>query len=216
MKIPNNMIHIWVGPKPAPTSWMNTWKDKHPEWHYHIFTDTMLNDRIEAFKNSQLIKEYYQRGKFNGVADLVRYELLYELGGFLPPADAICLENTEELFDAPSDFCYSVYENEVLRPRFISPIMACNPRNEFVGTLIDTLHKLSPSDLKDEVWKSTGNQWLASMLSQHSPKIKIWPSYTLIPKHYDRRHKRYDGPSKVYAEQLWGSTKGGRDYASGI
>jgi mannosyltransferase OCH1-like enzyme len=216
MNVAKNMVHIWVGPKSAPTKWMNTWKEKHPDWSYWVFTDAMLHEKLSTFKNKHLIEEYYQRGKFNGVADLVRYELLYEIGGFIPPADSACLHNTEELFTSPEDYCYSVYENEKLRPGFISPIMAANPNDDFVKTLIDTLYEVDPKDLKDEVWKSTGNEWLSHMTPKHNPKITIWPSYTLIPKHYEQRSKRYNGPGKIYADQFWGSTNGGSDYASGV
>lgn len=216
MNIVKNMIHIWVGPKQPPLKWMNTWKDKHPEWNYWVFTDGMLKERLSSFKNKHLIEEYYNRKKFNGVADLVRYELLNEIGGFIPPADARCLHNTDELFTSPEDYCYSVYESEVLRPGYLSPIMASNPSNEFVRILIDTLHMLEPADLKDEVWMSTGNEWLSTMIPKHSPKITIWPSYTLIPKHYEPLSPRYNGPERVYADQLWGSTEGGSNYASGI
>jgi len=208
------MIHIWVGPRPAPVKWLNTWKEKHPDWNYYIFTDEMLKNR--TFHNQHLIDEYYRRGKFNGVADLVRYELLYEEGGFLPPADAICLHNTDELFDSPEHFCYSVYEQEQYRKGFISPIMASNPGNAFLKTIIDELHKLEPRQLSNQVWKSTGNEWLKNMIAKHNPQdITIWPSYTLIPNHYDKRIPRYNGDGKVYAEQLWGSTGGGKDYSEG-
>jgi mannosyltransferase OCH1-like enzyme len=216
MNIVNNMIHIWVGPKKPPSKWMNTWKDKHPSWNYWVFTDEMLHERMSTFKNKHLIQEYYKREKFNGVADLVRYELLYEIGGFLPPADSICLHNIEELFTSPQHYCYSVYENEDLRPGFISPIMASNPKNEFVKILIDTLHEVEPKDLNDQVWRSTGNEWLSHMTEKHSPEITIWPSYTLIPNHYESKSKRYSGPGKIYADQFWGSTIGGSDYGSGI
>lgn len=216
MNVVKNMVHIWVGPRQAPLKWMNTWKENHPNWNYSIFTDEMLHERLDTFKNRHLIEEYYNRGKFNGVADLLRYELLYENGGFLPPADALCLHNTDELFASPEDYCYTVYESERFRPGFTSPILACNPKNDFVGVIINTLHELKPKDLKDEVWKSTGNEWLSRMIPKHKPKIVIWPSHTLIPKHYDRRSVRYKGKDKVYADQLWGSTNGGSDYASGV
>jgi mannosyltransferase OCH1-like enzyme len=216
MNVVKNMTHIWVGPKQTPSKWMNTWKDKHPEWNYSVFTDQMLKEQLNSFKNKHLIEEYYRRGRFNGVADLVRYELLYRDGGFLPPADAICLHNTDELFTAPEHFCYTVYESEQFRPGFTSPIMACNPGNQFVKILIDSLHLLQPSQLCNMVWKSTGNEWLSKMIPKHNPDIIIWPSYTLIPKHYERKSIRYSGPDKIYAEQLWGSTSGGADYANGV
>lgn len=209
------MIHIWVGPKPPPLKWMNTWKDKHPDWNYFIFTDEMLKAR--SWENQELINEYYRRGKFNGVADLIRYELLWEMGGFLPPADSECLHPIDELLDQPEHFCYSVYENEQYRKGFISPIMAASPGNRFVRTLIDTLHLLEPRQLRDQVWMSTGNEWLSRMIAQHNPQdIKIWPSYTLIPTHYDKRIKPYDGPERVYARQFWGSTGGGKSYKDGV
>jgi mannosyltransferase OCH1-like enzyme len=216
MNVIKNMIHIWVGPKKAPSRWMNTWKEKHPEWTYSVFTDEMLHKKLPSFKNKHLIEEYYTREKYNGVADLVRYELLYEMGGFLPPADSICLHNTDELFNSPKEYCYSVYESEKFRPGFISPVMASNPNNEFVKILIDTLHIINPKDLSNDVWKSTGNEWLSGMVPAHKPKITIWPSYTLIPKHHEKRSVRYKGPGKVYADQFWGSTNGGSDYASGV
>lgn len=210
------MTHIWVGPKTPPLRWMNTWRDKHLGWNYSVFSDKLLHEKLPTFRNKHLIEEYYKRGKFNGVADLVRYELLYEFGGFIPPADSVCLHNTDELFNSPKDYCYSVYENESLRPGFMSPIMASNPENEFVKILIDTLHELDPKNLSNEVWKSTGNEWLSHMVPKYKPKITIWPSYTLIPKHYEKNSARYSGPSKVYADQFWGSTYGGTDYASGV
>lgn len=216
MNVVKNITHIWVGPKQPPLKWMTTWREKHPLWNYSIFTDQDLKDTITTFKNRHLIEEYYRREKFNGVADLIRYELLYRNGGFIPPADAVCLHNTDELFTSPKEYCYSVYENEKIRKGFISPIMAANPNNEFVKIIIDELHDLRGSDLKDEVWKSTGNEWLSTMVPKHNPKITIWPSYTLIPRHYDARAKRYDGKGKVYADQLWGSTQGGSNYASGV
>jgi hypothetical protein len=84
--------------------------------------------------------------------------------------------------------------------------MACNPENVFVKHIIDTLHKLKPTDLKPEPFRSTGNLFL----SQHHPNFKhmitIWPSHYFIPLFYIGGAKRYDGPDKVYADHKWGST----------
>jgi mannosyltransferase OCH1-like enzyme len=204
VNIPKKLGQIWVGPRPAPLQWMHTWRDKHPEWNYTIFTDEMLRSR--KWHNGHLIEHYYNTGKFPGVSDLIRYELLYEHGGFWPEADMTCLENTDELFTSPENYAYSCYENEKLPTPNIQPIMACNPENVFVKHVIDTLHKLKPTDLKPEPFRSTGNLFL----SQHHPNFKhmitIWPSHYFIPLFYIRGAKRYDGPDKVYADHKWGST----------
>ena len=197
------MTHIWIGPKPAPTKWMNTWRDKHPDWEYSVFTDEMLKAR--KWKNQSLIDRYYSMKKYAGAHDLIRYELIYELGGFWPAADSVCLENTDELFISPADHAYTVYENEKARPGYCSPILAANPGNEVVGAIIDELHKLKPEQLNPHPFRSTGNYFLSQFLPQYSDKVTIWPSYTLIPQWYGSK-TRYDGPGKVYAEQYFGST----------
>jgi mannosyltransferase OCH1-like enzyme len=204
MNIEKKLTQIWIGPKPAPLQWMHTWRDKHPDWKYSIFTDEMLKAR--KWHNQHLIEHYYNTRKWPGVSDLIRYELLYEKGGFWPEADMTCLENTEELFTSPSDHAYSCYENEKGRKDFIQPIMACNPGNEFVKHIIDVLHQLSASDLHPEPFRSTGNMFLSKHVSAWRDKLTIWPSHYFIPLFYIGGAQRYNGPDKVYADHKWGST----------
>lgn len=205
MNIPDQMYHIWIGPNPAPTEWMQTWPMHHPEWAYTIFDNQTLD--CTSFQNQHLIDEYLNRGIYSGAADLIRYELLYKHGGFIPPADAVCLHNTNELWVESEDFCYTVYEHESLRPGYVSPIYACNPKNHFVKLIIDTLNQLQPQDLNNHAYKSTGNEFLARMIELHKPKIKIFPSHYFIPKHFKAKTSRYTGSDKVYADQMWGSTR---------
>ena len=213
MNIEKNMTQIWIGPKPAPLKWMNTWKDKHPNWKYTIFDQTKLMK--SHFYNQHLINYYYTKGLYSGVSDLIRYELLYEFGGFFPEADLVCFENTDELFTSSSEFCYTCYEQELVVPGYVQPILACNPKNVFVKQLIDELHSLQPHELSVHPWKSTGNEWLSRMIPKYKPQIKIWPSHYFIPEHYSRQHT-YHGTDKIYATHLWGSTGGGTNYAEGV
>lgn len=204
MNIEKKITQIWIGPKPAPLQWMHTWRDRHPGWKYSIFTDEMLKSR--KWHNQHLIDHYYNTRKWPGVSDLIRYELLYERGGFWPEADMVCLENTEELFTSPKDHAYTCYENEKGRKDFVQPIMACNPGNQFVKHIIDVLHQLSAEDLHPEPFRSTGNLFLSRHINSWSDKLTIWPSHYFIPLFYIGGAKRYDGPDKVYADHKWGST----------
>lgn len=203
MNIEKKMTHIWIGPKPAPTKWMNTWRDKHPDWEYSVFTDEMLWAR--KWKNQALMEHYYKMKKYAGAHDIIRYELIYERGGFWPAADSVCLENTDELFSSPPDHAYTVYESEKAKPGYCSPILAANAGNEVVKAIIDHLHRLKPEQLNPHPFMSTGNYFLSKFLPQFNDKTTIWPSYTLIPQWYGSK-TRYDGPGKVYAEQYFGST----------
>ena len=200
------MIHIWIGPKSPPLHWMNTWHQLHPHWQYTVFDNAWFAKT--TFRNQHIIDQYYRREKYNAVADLIRYELLYDHGGFLPPADAVCLENTDELWCESSDKCYTVYEHERARPHFVSPIYASNPGNAFLEIIIKELGKITAHDIEHKkVWKVTGNEFLRWMIKKHKPEIKIFPSHYFIPKHYSAKTPRYNGPDKVYADQMWGSTR---------
>lgn len=215
MNIPKKIWQIWIGPKPAPTKWMETWKKHHPDWDYQVFDNDCLDST--DFYNKHLIEKYMtmpDKDGYAGAADLIRYELLYKYGGFMPGADAICLNNTDELWVQDPEYCYTVYENEILRPSFVSPIYACNPNNTFLEIIINDLHKLSPDTLtKKKVYMTTGNAYLPLMIKQYSPKIKIFPSHYFIPQHYSTSHY-YNGSDKIYAQQFWGSTK--NNYHEGL
>ena len=205
--IEKKITQIWIGPKPPPLKWMDTWKEKHPDWEYSIFTDEMLKAR--KWKNQHLIDRYYFVRAWPGVSDLIRYELILEQGGFWPEADMVCLENTEELFDMPDHYAYTCFENSRHQdPRYknyMQPIMAANPGNELLQEIVDTLHKLKPGQLKPEPYLSTGNHFL-SQYANRTEVLKLWPSHYFIPQYYARNAPYYDGPDKVYAEHNWGST----------
>jgi hypothetical protein len=214
MNIEKKIYQIWIGPRPAPLKWMSTWKEHHKDWKYSIFTQSDLDKR--RFKNQNLIDYYMNKKIYAGVSDLIRYELIYELGGFWPEADFICTNNTEELFTAPSSYCYTCYENEEVAKGFVQPIFAANANNTFLKELVNELSLKKPTDLSDKPWKSTGNEWLSYMIPKFKPQIKIFPSHFFIPEHYSVKSKKYAGNEKIYSKHAWGSTGNGKNYTEGV
>ena len=208
MKIPKKLGHIWIGPKEAPIEWMQTWIDKHPTWDYQLYDNKYLANH--HFQTRAQIDEYLRRGWYAGAADLMRYEILFQHGGFLAEADSICLNPIDDLLQ-DGNTLYTVYENEFLRGKLVSPIMAAVPGHPFVKELIDRLSQVSPRDL-DHPWKQTGNFFVAELIEELEPEITIWPSYTLIPEHFAGR--KYRGTEKVYARQLFGETNKSYKYKS--
>lgn len=199
MNIPKRLGHIWIGPKEAPKEWMKTWQEKHPHWDYTLYDNDYL--KRTNFRNQHLIDAYMKTGEYAGVADLMRYEILYKYGGQIAAADSECLRCTDELWKGE---VFTVYENEFVRGKLVSPIIACQPGNAFVGQLIETLHKLKPEDL-DIPWVSVGNLFVARMIAIHKPNIVVFPSHYFIPWHYEGIH--YTGKGDVFAKQHFGSTR---------
>jgi mannosyltransferase OCH1-like enzyme len=213
--IERKMYPIWIGPNPAPMKWLLTWKEKHPDWDFKIFTDDHYKDR--TWKNQHLMDHYYKLQKWQGVADLIRYELLLEKGGFIPEADIECLNPIDELLTGSKETCYTCYENEDYRPGYIQPFFAANPQNLAIKYVVNILHQLTPSELSPEPFRSTGNQFLSKIPEDYKKYITIWPSHYFIPQFYTFDSKRYNGPDKIYGEHYWGSTgMRGKPYSEGI
>ncbi|WP_345097715.1 glycosyltransferase family 32 protein [Chelativorans composti] len=208
MKIPKRLGHIWIGPKRPPQEWMQTWIDRHPDWHYTLYGNEYLASH--NFQTKPQMEEYLRRGWYAGVADLLRYEILYREGGFLAEADSLCLHPIDELLGDGKEL-YTVYENEFVRGKLVSPIVAAAPGHPFLKELIERLSRIPPADL-DRPWKQTGNLFVAQLIEELKPDITIWPSYTLIPEHYTGL--RYEGPGKIYARQMFGETNNAYEYVS--
>jgi mannosyltransferase OCH1-like enzyme len=199
--IPKIAHCIWVGNEDlTPHKMIYTWRVKHFRYRYILWDNEKIFGR--KWHNQHLIDYYKEREIWHGVADVARYEILHEMGGFMHGADSECLHNIDELFD-PRYNAFSVYENEIVRPGYVAPLYACSEGNKFAKTLIDELHKVKTPD---KPWKTTGNLFMMKMIEKHKPKrLKIWDSHTLIPVHHTGLE--YKGTGKVYAKQMWGTTK---------
>ena len=209
--IPRRLGHIWIGPQPAPTEWMETWKTAHPGWTYQLYDNEFLTGR--RFRNQHLINEYFRRAEYAGVSDLIRYEILYELGGFIPEADSTCVNPVDDLFT--EEKAYTVYEFPGGRPGMMSPFLASNPGNPVLLAIIETLSQLEPAGLV-RPWQSTGNAFLRRLHRKNRHlhgDMTIFPSHYFIPEHY--KGGTYSGTDKVYARQLWGTTKRAYPFSRG-
>ena len=210
LSIPKKLHCIWIGQdSKRPDHLLKTWQDLHPDWEYRLWNNDDLYGR--TWKNQSLIDVYLREGRYPGVADVMRYEILYEEGGFLHPADSKCLHNIEPLLDREYD-AYAVYENEAVRPGLTSPLYACSKGNRFVKALIDNLPEKplrafrgDPKRPSKAPWQVTGNAYMRKMIAKEEyDKLLIWPSYRFNPIHHTGL--TYKGRGKVYACQLWGST----------
>lgn len=208
--IPKILFTIWIGDETKePVDLIESWKQKHPNWEHRVYRNKDLYGR--KWKNQRLIDVYLKEGRYAGVADVMRYELLYEHGGFCHPADSECLHNIEPLLDKNFD-AFGVYENEKVRPGLVSPLYACTPKHRFAGFLVNNLPTIPPRAkrptgklISKAPWQVTGNAYMKRMIAEHRDlSLYIWPSYRFNPIHHTG--ETYTGRGKVYACQQWGTT----------
>ena len=209
--IPKIMRHIWLGPKPPPIKWMESWNRLHTDWEYSIFNEESIS--YYNFINKERIHYCLEHKLYTAAADIIRYEVLYADGGFLPPADSLCMENTDELFVGDfGDMAYVVYEGESVRPHMFCPVYASTPNHSFLRILIDDILTI-PMEKLSTPYTSVGNFLVSKHLYKKDvPNITKFPSHYFVPNHF--MGKRYNGDGKVYAIQMWGSTLG--NYHLGI
>jgi len=199
--IKEKIIHqVWIGPKAAPEAWMKTWKDKHPRWQFERWGNERVNSY--PFINKDKINECLGRGLYNGATDIITYEVLYNFGGFVAPADNICVNSIDELMDIKED-SFTCYENEKRRKKLLSMSLAASKGCKLMKELTKLL-RLRTKPIT-EPWLSTGNKFLTYVVDTLQYPIKIFPSYYFNPVHYTG--EKYQGNEKVYAEHVWATTK---------
>lgn len=207
MIIPKLLHQLWVGPTPPPLKWMNTWKEKHPDWEYVFWG----NKEIEnfRFKNQKHIDYYIKKEIWFGVADLTRYEILNKFGGVWQGADSECFLPIDELFVDEKYDAYTFYENEKARPGLVAPLMACTPDNEFAQLLIDGLFQ--KENVIGKPWRITGNAYMCQMIEKVKySRLKIFPSHYFVPEHHTGL--KYEGNDKIYAFHHFGTTLSNYNY----
>ncbi|MDD3711733.1 MAG: glycosyltransferase [Patescibacteria group bacterium] len=230
MNIEKNIHQLWIGPKPAPVKWMKTWQSKNPDWNYILWDNKKVFSR--DWINHEMMTFYAHRNGWHGVADIIRYEILHEYGGFMPGADSECLHPIDELFENDHELFAVRCRGDIkdwarvdrkpitevpvfLRDRddvAIAPIYASKKGNDFMMKLIEGLKDKTDNKVKlGPPWKTTGNVYCSEMVKKHNPKIMIWPMHYFIPYHpvtaEAKNPYEYIGNGKIYAKHFWGTTR---------
>ena len=202
--IPKIIHQIWIGPKPAPTKLMDTWKDKNPDYTYIRWNEKEIKKRKLTLNCSNRINEIEE---INGKADIIRWEILYEYGGVFLDADSICIEPLDDVLMTKK--CFSGWENEEARPGLIATgTMGFPPKHPLVANAIEWIkeNEVTYAKTNQKAWYNVGPGLLTRMYDTKLYKdLHIFPSYTFLPYHFTGRE--YIGHGKIYAYQEWGSTK---------
>ncbi|USI74740.1 glycosyltransferase [Sphingomonas morindae] len=200
--IPKILHFIWVGDESKrPDNCIQTWVRQHRDWDIRLWGNEELAG--DPWVNRAHMAAMAPR-ELNGVADMMRWEILHAHGGIVLDADSICLRPLDPaLLDCPAFACW---ESEIARPGLIAAgYFGCEPGNPFVAQIIEDI-AAAPSVVHDMAWKTVGPQRLTDAYRTHRyTPLRIYPSHYFIPEHFTGI--AYEGSDPVYAHQLWGSTR---------
>jgi mannosyltransferase OCH1-like enzyme len=201
--IPRKLHIVWVGDDAKrPDNCIDTWRHKNPGWEIKVWGNAELMG--QPWRNSKHMEAFAKRGELCGVADCMRYEILYEHGGFAIDADSTCVNPIPSWLLDAEEFC--CWENEIARPGLLSNgYLAAKAGSAFIGQIIEDL---CADKLTDELmaWEFSGPLRLTEVWRNFQyPNLTIYPSHYFIPEHF--AGQRYTGDGNVFARQFWGSTR---------
>jgi mannosyltransferase OCH1-like enzyme len=203
--IPKIIHQIWVGDQSKrPDSLIQTWIDKNPSWQHKLWTDDNLPELICK-------KQFDECPSLPGKADILRYQLLYEEGGFFIDADSECITPLDDCLT--NNHCFCCWENEnVRRGLMANGYLASEKGCELMKTIMDRISQYPHMNYPPlSTWEVTGPLLLTDTAYQTKYPITVYPSWYFIPKHYSGIE--YQGSGKIYAKQYWGTTpNSGYDY----
>lgn len=115
-KIPHTLHFIWLGPKEFPSDSIanvRSWIGKHPDWTFYFWTDrerplphpAMQKKLIVQFPFETLAEYFDRTDNFAEKSDLLRYEILNQLGGVYVDHDVKCLKPFDALNNSYELYC---------------------------------------------------------------------------------------------------------------
>ena len=229
--IPKIIHQLWIGPKPPPTKLMDTWKNKHEKEGFEYIRWTEAEMEKRGFR-SKLTEKVNEMEEINGKADILRWELLYEYGGFFVDADAYCIKPVTYLVEKYKAFVG--YENEHIRgagwvgngyddvlasthPLIATGTMAFPPKHEIPRLAIEWIknNDINFNRTGKMAWRTVGPGLLTRLYhGQKWNDVTVLPSYYFLPIHASGC--TYVGHEQVFANQEWGSTKNSYDTMNNI
>jgi mannosyltransferase OCH1-like enzyme len=199
--IPKKLHFIWVGDETKrPQNCIDTWKKLNPSYEIKIWGNKEQYGR--KWINKRHMDEMWNV-ELNGVADLMRYEILHSEGGLYIDADSYCKRPLEDWLLEPNEF--SCWENEVTRPGLIATTcLGSVPQSPFFAQIIQDI-SLEKTVIDKRAWLTVGPQRVTDTWRKTKYPITIYPSHFFIPRHFSG--VSYQGSGQVFADHLWGSTK---------
>jgi hypothetical protein len=95
--IPKIINQIWVGKYKIPSrekSFVEEMKNQHPDYDHILWTDDNFPEMPKRFE--EMYKQWYSDKEYVYCADLLRWVVVYNMGGYYFDIDYKCLKNLNE------------------------------------------------------------------------------------------------------------------------
>jgi len=203
--IPKIIHQIWIGHLPPPHTLLETWKNNNPDYKYILWNE----DRIAKELPNQICQNQIKIiPEINGKADILRWEILYEFGGFFFDADSVCLKPLLDNFCEMPGNGFSCIENEIVREGLIAcGSMGFIPKHPLVKRILESIINPNNQELltTTRAWYSVGPGVITRVFNEApvEERITVLSSHMFLPRHHTGIS--YSGHEQIYAYQFWGT-----------
>jgi mannosyltransferase OCH1-like enzyme len=197
--IPRRLHQIWLGPRPVPLEWTESWRTLNPDFEYRMWREP----DIEAFglENVELYRRFRAEDIFDGAADVARSEILQRLGGVYVDADALAVR---PLANAPflEAAFFAVTEPGAPETALISnAFMGSTAGHPILARYIEAIGRVV--DLRP-MWQLTGPGALTHVIAgAERDGVDILPAWTFYATSLDGDEVS-GGPA--YGRHFWSTT----------
>lgn len=212
--IPKVFHFIWVGDESKrPDACFETWRRLNPGFELKVWGNHEAENR--GWRLKLHMNEMWRTGQLFGVADLMRWEILLNEGGFALDADSIAVEPLPDwLFHCTAFACW---ENELISPGVIANgYFGCRPDDRLIRHLVEKFesekhlatkfvwYKLRRKTVA--AWKSVGPRPLTAAFHDLGySELTLLPSHFFCPRHLTGH--TYNGSGPIYCDQLFASSR---------
>ncbi|MGZ5302214.1 MAG: glycosyltransferase family 32 protein [Actinomycetota bacterium] len=197
--IPKLLHQIWLGPRPAPTVWTETWREANLDFDYRLWDEDAVGEL--GLRNDDVYRRYMAEGLYDGAADVARIEILIRFGGVYADADSVALR---PLADAPfmEQGFFAPLEPNVDHPGLVTnAFMGAVPGHGVLTRYVDIVSQVR--DLRP-MWRLTGPGALTGVLTDTAyPDVVILPAWTFFAKGLSGQTVPGGSP---YAQHFWSTT----------
>lgn len=182
--IPKIIHQVWEGRKEVLPDFHRklgeTWKEHHPDWKYELWNGKKMEELIRT--SFPEIADVYFNYKYDVQRwDVIRYLILYKMGGMYADFDYECFEpfddylnNNGKCFFAmePVEHCQG-FENGIYFNNALMMSPPCHPFIEHIITYLKTTPFIYTGNKFQDVLSSTGPKMLTSLYSKYENKAII-------------------------------------------
>lgn len=179
--IPKIIHQVWIGPKPPPWEWIDTFRkdfmQHHPDWEYRFWTEKEIGTL------NLINREQYEAAEdYQGKVDILRYELLYRYGGIYIDADSrwLNLKPFEPLLEETNETgIFAGREDDSMSANGVIGASLNNPVMYYLIKLLPLSFRENRQKRNLPSWISTGPRFFSEVVKGFG--ITVFPTHYFYP-----------------------------------